>query len=114
MGKKAPNLIERAFEGAKPFEKCYTDMTEFALPNYSEKAYLPPVLNGYNSEMIDFTLSWSPNLIQVKTMLEKVFPEDTYPVTILHSDQGWQYQNEHIIIFLPVKAFVQVSQGHSH
>ena len=35
VGKKAPNLINRAFKGAKPFEKCYTDVTEFALPNYS-------------------------------------------------------------------------------
>ncbi|MCK3821824.1 IS3 family transposase [Streptococcus suis] len=94
VGKKAPNLIERAFEGAKPFEKCYTDVTEFALPNCAEKLYLSPVLDGYNSEIIDFTLSRSPNLIQVKTMLEKVFPEETYPNTILHSDQGWQYQHE--------------------
>ncbi|MGC4423828.1 IS3 family transposase, partial [Streptococcus suis] len=48
VGKKAPNLIERAFEGAKPFEKCYTDVTEVALPNCAEKLYLSPVLDGYN------------------------------------------------------------------
>ncbi|HEM6522969.1 TPA: IS3 family transposase, partial [Streptococcus suis] len=103
VGKKAPNLIERAFEGAKPFEKCYTDVTEFALPNCAEKLYLSPVLDGYNSEIIDFTLSRSPNLIQVKTMLEKVFPEETYPNTILHSDQGWQYQHEVYHRFLASK-----------
>ncbi|HFI0043859.1 TPA: IS3 family transposase [Streptococcus suis] len=103
VGKKAPNLINRAFEGAKPFEKCYTDVTEFALPNCSEKLYLSPVLDGYNSEIIDFTLSRSPNLIQVKTMLEKAFPEETYPNTILHSDQGWQYQHEAYHHFLASK-----------
>ncbi|MCQ8264723.1 IS3 family transposase [Streptococcus suis] len=103
VGKKAPNLIERDFEGAKPFEKCYTDVTEFALPNCAEKLYLSPVLDGYNSEIIDFTLSRSPNLIQVKTMLEKVFPEETYPNTILHSDQGWQYQHEVYHRFLASK-----------
>ncbi|CYY03547.1 integrase catalytic subunit [Streptococcus suis] len=103
VGKKAPNLIERAFEGAKPFEKCYTDVTEFALPNCAEKLYLSPVLDGYNSEIIDFTLSRSPNLIQVKTMLEKVFPEETYPNTIFHSDQGWQYQHEVYHRFLASK-----------
>ena len=29
VGKKAPNLINKQFEGSKPFEKCYTDVTEF-------------------------------------------------------------------------------------
>ena len=103
VGKKAPNLIQGAFEGVKPFEKCYTDVTEFALPNCSEKLYLSPVLDGYNSEIIDFTLSRSPNLMQVKSMLEKAFPEETYPNTILHSDQGWQYQHETYHHFLDSK-----------
>ena len=103
VGKKATNLINRAFEGAKPFEKCYTDVTEFALPDYSEKLYLSPVLDGYNSEIIDFTLSRSPNLMQVKSMLEKAFPEEEYPNTILHSDQGWQYQHEAYHRFLDRK-----------
>ena len=103
VGKKAPNLINRAFEGAKPFEKCYTDVTEFALPNYSEKLYLSPVLDGYNSEIFDFTLSRSPNLMQVKSMLEKAFPEAAYPNTILHSDKGWQYQHEAYHRFLDSK-----------
>ena len=103
VGKKAPNLINRAFKGAKPFEKCYTDVTEFALPNYSEKLYLSPVLDGYNSEIFDFTLSRSPNLMQVKSMLEKAFPEAAYPNTILHSDQGWQYQHETYHRFLDSK-----------
>ena len=73
VGKKAPNLINKQFEWAKPFEKCYTDVTEFALLNCSEKLYLSPVLDGYNSEIIGFTLSHSPNLMQVKSMLEKAF-----------------------------------------
>ncbi|SQF69350.1 integrase catalytic subunit [Streptococcus dysgalactiae subsp. equisimilis] len=68
-----------------------------------KRRYLAPVLDGYNSEIIDFTLSRSPNLIQVKTMLEKVFPEETYPNTILHSDQGWQYQHEVYHRFLASK-----------
>ena len=81
----------------------YTDVTEFALPNCSEKLYLSPVMDGYNSEIIDFTLSRSPNLMQVKSMLEKAFPEETYLNTILHSDQGWQYQHEAYHHFLDSK-----------
>lgn len=72
VGKKADNLIQRQFKGSKPYEKCYTDVTEFTLPNTEGKLYLSPVLDGYNSEIIAFTLSRSPNLKQVQTMLEKL------------------------------------------
>ena len=41
IGKKADNLIQRQFEGAKPYEKCYTDVTEFALPNIRETLFIP-------------------------------------------------------------------------
>ncbi|HFH7226163.1 TPA: IS3-like element IS861 family transposase, partial [Streptococcus agalactiae] len=101
VGKKADNLIQRQFEGSKPYEKCYTDVTEFALPE--GKLYLSPVLDGYNSEIIDFTLSRSPDLKQVQTMLERAFPAASYSETILHSDQGWQYQHKSYHQFLEDK-----------
>ena len=88
IGKKAENLIQRQFEGSKPVEKCYTDVTEFAIPASSQKLYLSPVLDGFNSEIIAYNLSRSPNLAQVKTMLEQAFTEKYYENTILHSDQG--------------------------
>ena len=103
IGKKAENLIQRQFERAKPYEKRYTDVTEFALPHKEGKLYLSPVLDGYNSEMMDFTLSRSPDLKQVQTMLEKVFPAQSYNGTILHSDQGWQYQHDSYHQFLESK-----------
>ena len=43
IGKKADNLIQRQFEGAKPYEKCYTDVTEFALPNIRERDSIYPL-----------------------------------------------------------------------
>ena len=73
MGKKVENLIQRQFEGTKPYEKCYTDVMEFALPNCSDKLYLSPVLDGYNSEIIAFSLSHSLGFKQVQTMLERLF-----------------------------------------
>ena len=75
-------------------EKCYTDITEFSIPTSNQKLYLSPILDGYNSEIIAYTLSSSPNLKQVKDMLEQAFREEEYENTILHSDQGWQYQHE--------------------
>ena len=86
IGKKAGNLIQRQFEASRPMEKCYTDVTEFAIPNSTQKLYLSPVLDGFNIEIIAFNLSCLPNLEQVKTMLEQAFTEEHYENTILHSD----------------------------
>ena len=52
--------------------------------------YLSPVLDGFNSEIIAYNLSTSPNLAQVKAMLEQTFTEKYYENTILHSDQGYK------------------------
>ncbi len=93
VGKKADNLIKRQFKAAQPLKKCYTDVTEFSIPASDQKLYLSPVLDGFNSEIIAYNLSTSPNLQQLKTMLSEAFPEQTYQGTILHSDQGWQYQH---------------------
>ncbi len=103
VGKKAENLIQRQFEGSKTMEKCYTDVTEFAIPASTQKLYLSPVLDGFNSEIIAYNLSTSPNLEQVKTMLEQAFTEKHYENTILHSDQGWQYQHDSYHRFLESK-----------
>ena len=103
IGMKANNLIQRRFEASKPMEKCYTDVTEFAIPASSQKLYLSPVLDGFNSEIIAYNLSTSPNLEQVEAMLNQAFSEDHYTNTILHSDQGWQYQHQYYHHFLEGK-----------
>ena len=84
-------------------EKCYTDVTEFAIPASSQKLYLSPVLDCFNSEIVAYNLSRSPNLVQVKAMLEQAFTEDHYENTILHSDQGWQCQHDFYHHFLEGK-----------
>ena len=110
VGKKAENLIQRQFEGSKTMEKCYTDVTEFAIPASTQKLYLSPVLDGFNSEIIAYNLSTSPNLEQVKTMLEQAFTEKHYENTVLHSDQGWQYQHASYHQFLESKG-IQASMS---
>jgi len=108
--KKAENLIQRQFEGSKTMEKCYTDVTEFAIPASTQKLYLSPVLDGFNSEIIAYNLSTSPNLEQVKAMLNQAFTEKHYEHTILHSDQGWQYQHDSYHRFLESKG-IQASMS---
>ncbi|VMR63681.1 IS3-Spn1, transposase [Streptococcus pneumoniae] len=110
VGKKAENLIQGQFEGSKTMGKCYTDVTEFAIPASTQKLYLSPVLDGFNSEIIAYNLSTSPNLEQVQTMLEQAFTEKHYENTILHSDQGWQYQHDSYHQFLEGKG-IQASMS---
>lgn len=91
VGKIAPNLLERNFKADKPNQKWVTDVTEFAL--FGRKVYLSPIIDLFNSEIISYNISHSPNFLQTTDMLEKAFakiPENTN--LILHSDQGWQYQ----------------------
>lgn len=108
--KKASKLIQRQVKASEPKEKCYTDATEFSIPVSSQNLYLSPVLDGFNSVIIVYNLSTSPNLKQVKSMMEQSFTEKYYENTILHSDQGWQYQLDFYNHFLEDKG-IQISMS---
>ena len=92
VGKIADNYLKRDFYAKKPFEKIATDVTQFNVCD--EKVYLSPVLDLFNNEIISYSISTSPNLEQIREMLDGLFaklPADATP--IFHSDQGWQYQH---------------------
>ena len=92
VGKVADNILNRDFHASKPFGKLATDVTEFKVCD--DKVYLSPVMDLYNREIVSYSISLSPNLWQIREMLEGLFdklPDDARP--IFHSDQGWQYQH---------------------
>ena len=92
VGKVAENLLKREFYADKPFEKLTTDVTQFNVCD--DKVYLSPVMDLYNREIISYSISLSPNLFQIREMLDGLFqklPPDARP--LFHSDQGWQYQH---------------------
>ena len=92
VGKVADNLLKRDFYAEKPFEKLTTDVTQFNICD--SKVYLSPVLDLFNNEVVSYFVSTSPNLEQIREMLNGLFeklPADAKP--IFHSDQGWQYQH---------------------
>ena len=92
VGKIADNLLKRDFTAQKPFQKLTTDITQFKIGN--EKVYLSPVMDLFNREIVSYAISTSPNLQQIREMLEGLFdklPAEATPV--FHSDQGWQYQH---------------------
>lgn len=92
VGKIADNLLNRDFEASKPFEKLTTDVTQFNVCD--DKVYLSPIMDLYNREIISYSISLSPNLEQIREMLQGLterLPSNATP--IFHSDQGWQYQH---------------------
>lgn len=93
IGKIAGNILNRNFYADKPFEKLATDATQFNIQG--TKVYLSPIMDLYNNEIVAYSISLSPNLDQIREMLNelsKKFPKGARPV--LHSDQGWQYQHK--------------------
>ena len=92
LGPIAPNRLERDFTATGPNQKWVTDVTEFKAKD-GNKVYLSPILDLFNNEIISYTLSYSPNWAQVEKMLQLAVKRlDKTSGSILHSDQGWQYQ----------------------
>ena len=85
VGKVAPNIIDRDFTATAPLQKWTTDVSQF---NFSwGKCYLSPIIDMYTNEVISYDLSMSPNLNQIKRMLETTFKKfKSLTGLIFHSD----------------------------
>lgn len=89
QGKIAKNVLNREFTSEAPMRKLVTDVTEFKVAG--GKAYLSPVMDLYNNEIVAWSVSKSPTFDQTIEMLDSLEPFLEGPA-LLHSDQGWQYQ----------------------
>src|SRR3546814_15081502 len=91
VGRVAPNLLDRQFNAMGPGQKWVTDVTEFNVNG--QKLYLSPVMDLYNGEIVAYETSKRPVFNLVSAMLKQIF-RHTSPEQrpMLHSDQGWQYQ----------------------
>ncbi|MBV4503620.1 IS3 family transposase [Pseudomonas sp. BW13M1] len=90
-GLVASDLLKREFKAQAPNQKWVTDVTEFKVKG--QKLFLSPVMDLYNGEILAYQINRRPEFRMVSTMLEQAFErlnQDDKP--ILHSDQGWQYQ----------------------
>lgn len=91
VGKIAENLLERNFVAQRPNQKWVSDVTEFKVGH--QKLYLSPVMDLYNGEIIAYETSRRPRYNLVGNMLEKALSTlGDKPQLVLHTDQGWQYQ----------------------
>ena len=106
VGRVAANVLERDFTVQAPNRKWATDVTEFKIGE--RKAYLSPILDMYNGEIVSYTISNSPDLRMVMNMLndaiKKVKPKNGL---ILHSDQGWHYQHMQYQLALKRNGIIQ-------
>ena len=92
VGKIASNIIAQDFHTTAPLQKWTTDVSQFSFS--WGKCYFSPILDMNNNEVVAYDLALSPNLEQIKRMLNSAF--EKFPKVqglILHSDQGWQYQH---------------------
>lgn len=91
VGTLARNLLERNFSAQRPNQKWVTDVTEFKVAQ--QKLYLSPVMDLYNGEVVAYQMDTRPCFAMVTTMLDKAFERLPHkPRLVIHSDQGWHYQ----------------------
>lgn len=88
-GNIAKNVLNRDFVAKEPMKKLVTDVTEFKVAG--AKAYLSPVMDLYNNEIVAWSVARNANMVQTMEMLDRLEPCLQGPA-LLHSDQGWQYQ----------------------
>ncbi len=106
VGKLAPNVLQRNFKAKEPNRKWTTDVTQVSIKD--AKLYLSPILDMFNGEIISYTLSNSPNLKMVTSMLGKAFKQHKdLRGLVMHSDQGWHYQHIQYRQMLKSKGIVQ-------
>ena len=98
--------IYRNFSANKPNEKWGTDVSMFKI-KYG-KLYLSPIIDMYDSSVISFNISIDPVFMQIQDMLDKAFNQNSdLNGLILHSDQGWQYQQKPYQLRLQNKGILQ-------
>ena len=85
-------VYERHFETTGPYQILGTDVTQFQIA--AGKLYLSPIIDFHTREILAYDISTSPNYAQIRRMMNMLFDKhgESFKGTILHSDQGYQYQ----------------------
>lgn len=93
VGNIADNVINRNFVASMSNCKWATDITQMKI--CGRKLYMSPILDMCNGEVVTYTVSEHPNLNLVLSMVKKALNNvGDVSGLILHSDQGWHYQND--------------------
>lgn len=107
VGTIAKNILNRRFDQGEPYKVFGTDVTQFKIGE--DKLYLSPILDLHTREVVAYDISIHPNMFQIKRMMHQL--EDKYgdylDGAIMHSDQGWQYQQKWFQDFLTEHGMIQ-------
>lgn len=95
VGLIADRLVNRgAFDSGCPGMIFGTDVTQFKIGE--DKLYLSPIIDFHTREIVAYDVSTHPNMKQIYRMMDRF--EERYGMdlhgAIIHSDQGWQYQQK--------------------
>ena len=92
VGAVAQNLLDRDFCATQPNQKWVTDVTEFRVGE--EKAYLSPVMDLFDRQIIAYSIGMSPSLqLTNSSLVDAIATLDDGEAPLVHSDQGFQYQH---------------------
>ena len=94
IGKIAPNILNREFNPSMPMTSFATDITEFAIAE--GKLYLSPIIDMCTNEIVAYDIARRATFEQIDRMLNRfgnVLKKYNVSKALVHSDQGWQYQN---------------------
>lgn len=92
VGRIANNELNRNFKVDTPNKVWVTDVIEFKVG--SDKLYLSPILDLYNSEIASFSMSTRPTInFTNRSLNEAINKTPKQEDLIIHSDQGFHYQH---------------------
>ena len=107
VGTTVKNILKRKFDQGVPYKVFGTDVSQFKIGE--DKLYLSPIIDFHTREIVAYDLSIHPNMLQIKRMMHQL--EDKYgdhlAGSMMHSDQGWQYQQKWFQGFLSEHKMIQ-------
>ena len=93
VGRIAPNKLKQTFDETRPYQVLLTDVSQIKMKD-GNNGYISSIIDEGTREVLSVKVSTTPNLKLIEqTLIEtnKHLPKNSK--AILHSDQGWQYQN---------------------
>lgn len=91
VGKIAPNILARDFTAGEPMSKLVSDITQFSIGDV--RACLSPLIDLLDGEVVSRRIGRSPNMEFALGMLDDAMARPSGSGAVIHTDQGFQYQN---------------------
>lgn len=99
IGKIAKNKLNRHFYTDRPYQKLTTDVTEvrWGAKTKNERGYFTCIYDMFSGEILGYEIAMKPTVKFTLSALTKAItkiPSNLGYRTLVHSDQGFQYQTK--------------------